>query len=330
MDREAARIETMLREQTLQNELDGSASTVASDPCAETPVMSNIGESDGFKVHSAWRCIVRRTVGKFLWFGAFTGAIVFGVMPPRLLLAADANDPGEKEVGGFFSIVFSGGWVGALIVITLLLLSLVAVYLIIEQVMVLRKKEVMPNGLADNVRQLLAQGRLPDADAACRQKPSPLSFVLISGLSEIEYGWTAMEKAMEDAVSEQAAKLYRKIEYLSVIGNLAPMCGLLGTVTGMIFAFQQVAISQGTAGASDLAEGIYSALVTTVAGLVVAIPSLGAFAIFRNRIDQLIAETAYMAQHVFAPVRRRASKMPATRGSSQAGPAGTPPAPPRA
>ncbi len=87
------------------------------------------------------------------------------------------------------------------------------------------------------------------------------------------------------------------------------MCGLLGTVTGMIFAFQQVAVSQGTAGASQLAAGIYSALVTTVCGLVVAIPSLGAFAIFRNRIDQLIAETAYMAQHVFSPVRRRASRV---------------------
>ena len=112
---------------------------------------------------------------------------------------------------------------------------------------------------------------------------------------------------MEDAVAEQAARLYRKIEYLSVIGNLAPMCGLLGTVTGMIFAFQQVAVSQGAAGAADLAEGIYSALVTTVGGLIVAMPALAAFAVFRNRIDQLIAEIAFVAQHVFTPVRRRVS-----------------------
>jgi biopolymer transport protein ExbB len=133
-----------------------------------------------------------------------------------------------------------------------------------------------------------------------------------------------MEKAMEDAVAEQAAKLYRKIEYLSVIGNIAPMCGLLGTVTGMIFAFQEVAVSQGTAGASDLAAGIYSALVTTVAGLVVAIPSLGAFAIFRNWIDQLIAEAAYMASHVFSPVRRRASKVQ-PRGQAPTPPPASPP-----
>ncbi len=264
--------------------------------------------------------------------GLWTRLAVFPALVSTGPLAWGQGDtpaaPGDAEVGGFWSIVFSGGWVGMLIILVLVMLSLVAVYLIAEQIMTLRKGEVMPPGLADEVRQLLSQGRLPDADAVCRRKPSPLSFVLISGLSEIDFGWQAMEKAMEDAVSEQAAKLYRKIEYLSVIGNLAPMCGLLGTVTGMIFAFQQVAISQGTAGAADLAEGIYSALVTTVAGLVVAIPSLGAFAVFRNRIDQLIAESAYMAQHVFSPVRRRATKM-APRQVSQPSPPGAPPSPPR-
>lgn len=225
--------------------------------------------------------------------------------------------------GGFLDILFSGGWVGISIVLTLMLLSMAAVYLIVEQIMVLRRKEILPPGLADEVRQLLSQGRFPEADGLCRKQPSPLAFVLLSGLAELEYGWQSMEKGMEEAVAEQAARLYRKIEYLSVIGNLAPMCGLLGTVTGMIFAFQQVAISQGTAGAGELAEGIYSALVTTVAGLVVAIPSLGAFAVFRNRIDQLIAETAYVAQHVFAPVRRRAGKSVAPR------PVTPPTAPPR-
>ncbi|MEO8269270.1 MAG: MotA/TolQ/ExbB proton channel family protein [Aureliella sp.] len=228
-------------------------------------------------------------------------------------------------VGGFWSIVFSGGWVGALIVLTLLVLSLLAAYLIIEQIFALRRGEVMPTGLADEVRQLLAQGKLPEADGACRKRPSPLSFVLISGLTELDFGWQAVEKAMEDAVAEQAAKLYRKIEYLSVIGNLAPMCGLLGTVTGMIMAFQQVAVTQGTAGAAQLAEGIYSALVTTVAGLVVAIPSLGAFAVLRNRVDQLIAETAYLAQHAFLPVRRRATSIAVARPAAGASPPSAPP-----
>ncbi|MBX3423852.1 MAG: MotA/TolQ/ExbB proton channel family protein [Pirellulaceae bacterium] len=235
-------------------------------------------------------------------------------------LNAVSNSATTPATDGFWDIVFSGGWTGTIIVLTLLALSMVTAYLIFDQMMILRRREVLPPGIADQIRTLLSQGRATEADQLCRQHPSPLTFVLTNGLSELDFGWQAMEKSMEDAVAEQAAKMYRKIEYLAVIGNLAPMCGLLGTVTGMIFAFQQVAISQGTAGAAELAEGIYSALVTTVAGLVVAIPAMAAFAIFRNRIDQLIAEIAFIAQHVFTPVRRRVS-LPVQRS--------TPPAPPR-
>lgn len=206
---------------------------------------------------------------------------------------------------GFFSIVFSGGLVGVAIIMLLLALSLTAAYLVFEHLMTIRRNELMPDGLSEQVRELLLAGRLAEADQTCRQQPSFLAFVLLNGLSEAEGGWSAVEKAMEDATAEQAARLFRKIEYLSVIGNLAPMVGLLGTVTGMIFAFQQVATTQGAAGAADLAEGIYQALVTTVGGLIVAIPSLGAFAVFRNRLDQLVAEAAYLAQHAVGPLKRR-------------------------
>ena len=135
-----------------------------------------------------------------------------------------------------------------------------------------------------------------------------LAFVLLHGISELEFGWNSVEKSLEDALAEQSARLFRKIEYLSVIGNIAPMVGLLGTVIGMIFAFQQVAATQGLASAPQLAQGIYQALVTTVGGLLVAIPSIGAFAIFRNQIDQFVAEAAYTAQHVFTPLRRKGKK----------------------
>lgn len=247
---------------------------------------------------------------------------IFGLADPKqpifnhLPLAQASNASSD----GFFDIVFSGGWVGITIMVLLIGLSILAVFMVIEQMMVLRRTEVIPPGLADEVRQLLSQGRVPEADENCRKHPSPLSFVLVNGLAELDFGWPAMEKAMEDAVAEQAARLYRKIEYLSVIGNLAPMLGLLGTVTGMILAFQQVAVSQGTASAADMASGIYSALVTTVAGLMIAIPSLAAFAYFRNRADQLIAEIAFVAQHVFTPVRRRVLQ-PTARAA--------PPVPPR-
>lgn len=211
----------------------------------------------------------------------------------------------SAEEDTLLSILFSGGWIGVLIMLTLIALSVLTVYLMVDQFLALRRKNIAPADLSESVRNLLSQGKVKEADQVCRSQPCPLSFVLASGMAEIEFGWPAVEKVLEETLAEQAARLYRKIEYLSVIGNLAPMLGLLGTVTGMILAFRQVAVSQGTAGAGDLASGIYSALVTTVAGLVIAIPALGAFAVLRNRIDQLIAETAYLTQHVFAPIRRR-------------------------
>src|SRR6185295_9739786 len=124
-----------------------------------------------------------------------------------------------------------------------------------------------------------------------------------------------------DAMAEQAARLLRKVEYLSVLGNLGPMVGLLGTVVGMLMAFKEVASTEGRAGAAQLAEGIYQALVTTVVGLIIAIPALGAFAILRNRVDQIMAEAAYAAQHALAPLKRGfvAAKAP---------PAPPPPPPP--
>ncbi len=220
-------------------------------------------------------------------------------------IKAEATPTNSAADDTLLEIIFSGGVLGISIMVVLILLSIVSVYLVVDQAIALRRKDLLPADLMESVRQLLAQGKLSEADRLCREKPSPLSFVLLNGIAEIEFGWPAVEKALEDSTAEQAARLYRKLEYLPVIGNLAPMIGLLGTVSGMIIAFRQVAISAGSAGASDLASGIYSALVTTVAGLLIAIPALGAFAIFRNKIDELVSELAYSAQHVFASVRRR-------------------------
>lgn len=228
----------------------------------------------------------------------------------RALVAQD-GPTAESAAPDGLAIIFSGGLPGFLIVMLLFALSLTAVYLICEHLLTIRRNQLMPVGLDDEVSGLLRTGKLKAAQEKCREQPSFLSFVMLHGISEAEDGWTAVEKALEDASAEQAARLFRKIEFLSVIGNLAPMIGLLGTVTGMIIAFQQVAGSQGAAGAGELAEGIYQALVTTVGGLIVAIPSLAAFAFFRNRVDQYVAEASYLAHHACKPLKQiRFSKAP--------------------
>ena len=224
---------------------------------------------------------------------------------PAPEITAPANaEKADKAPSGFFQIVFSGGLPGFLIILLLVMLSICGLALVVEHLMTIRQDVLMPSGLDDMVAQHLARGDPPAADLACQQKPSVLAFILRAGLAEVDGGWPAIEKATEDVLAEQAARLLRKVEYLSVLGNIAPMVGLLGTVIGMIFAFQEVADTQGAARAAELASGIYQALVTTVGGLLVAIPSLATYAIFRSRVDQLVAEMAYTAQHALLPIKR--------------------------
>ena len=197
-------------------------------------------------------------------------------------------------------IILASGTVGVLIGF----LSLAAIALVVEQFLSLRTDKLMPPELAQKLRDLLTAGRVQEADALCRENPSCLAFIVSTGLSEADGDWDDMEKALEGAAAEQSAKLFRKVEFLSVIGNIAPMVGLLGTVVGMIVSFQVIADSKGGAQAAELAGGIYHALITTVEGLIVAIPALLAFAYFRGRVDQLMADVTFTVQHIFAPLKR--------------------------
>ena len=277
---------------------DRAAENTVVPVCATHPSSGSVEPKarsvSGIAGNTAWRFIAFAMVG-------------FRFCSP--VVAQDQAAGESKAPAGILEIIFSGGIIGAIMIFVLMALSLTAAYLIFDHLMTIRKRDLMPEGLADHVRQSLIKGDVAAAKQACNAQPSLLSFVLLHGMSELEFGWNSVEKSLEDALAEQSARLFRKIEYLSVIGNIAPMVGLLGTVIGMIFAFQQVAeLPPGMAGASQLAQGIYQALVTTVGGLIVAIPSIGAFAIFRNQIDQFVAEAAYTAQHVFTPLRRKSKK----------------------
>jgi biopolymer transport protein ExbB len=243
-----------------------------------------------------------------LFLGAWHATAIAqpGVTGPTIADVPAADQPPVKRQPlTFWQIIFSGGPLGIANMVVLIGLSITALALAADDLRIVRKSRLIPDGLSDEVRELVAAGELARAHSACKAFPSFLAAVILHGLSEVEGGWAEVEKAMEDATAEQAARLFRRIEYLSVIGNIAPMVGLLGTVTGMLLAFKQVADTEGNAGAAQLADGIYQALVTTVAGLIIAIPSLGAFALFRSRVDQLVAEAAYAALHALSPLKQR-------------------------
>ena len=129
-------------------------------------------------------------------------------------------------------------------------------------------------------------------------------------MSEANHGFNAMERALEGAAEAEAARMLRPIEILNVLGNIAPMVGLFGTVYGMIVAFQSLVDAGGSPDPVELAAGISTALVTTFWGLIVAIPALAGYALIRNKVDALTAEGLLEAEQIirpFKPATRRAS-----------------------
>jgi biopolymer transport protein ExbB len=224
---------------------------------------------------------------------------------PQPTRAADGDAPAaaaERPAAPVIDIkqMFKdGGAIGYVIVG----LSLIMLALVFEHLLTIRRGSLIPSGMAEDIQRLIQAGQVKVAEERCRASSSLLGYLLGSGLAEVELGYSAVEKAMEDAAAEQSARLMRKIEYLSIISTVAPMLGLMGTVWGMILAFMEFE-RKANPQVSELAPGIYKALVTTLFGLIVAIPAISAFGYFRNRIDELVAQTALTAEHVFADFKR--------------------------
>lgn len=231
-------------------------------------------------------------------YGATLCVLIVWALPGVLAATPPLDLPVRLNID-LRQLFHDGGIIGYLIC----LLSLAMVALIFEHGLTIRRGTLMPSGLAEDAHRLILQGQFKAAEEVCRQRPSFLANLLIAGLTEIELGYAAVEKAMEDAAAQQTARLLRKIEYLSVISTVAPMLGLTGTVWGMILAFMEFE-RKANPQVSELAPGIYKALVTTLLGLVVAVPAISAFAYFRNRIDELVAQTSLVAEQIFGDYKR--------------------------
>jgi biopolymer transport protein ExbB len=202
--------------------------------------------------------------------------------------------------------VRDGGVVGLLI----LLLSMISVGFMIEHGLTIRKNVLMPEPVLEELDQLLRQGQVDEAIEACLapQNQSLVANVVLAGLERYrssEFGFAEYKAAVEEAGEDQTGRLYRKTEVLGLIGSIAPMLGLMGTVLGMIQAFNTIAASGGAAKPDELAGGIGQALVTTLMGLVVAIPTMIAFSYYRNRIDSLVAEAGKRIEQIMMPLGRR-------------------------
>lgn len=186
--------------------------------------------------------------------------------------------------------MFSGGPIGITIMVLIILLSVVMMSLIIEHTVTIRRDRLVPPYLLNELEDLIEEEAYEDAMDLCDREPNFMCRVVGSGLAKLGSGYDRMMISASNASEEEATTLNQKISYLSLIASVAPMLGLLGTVIGMIQAFQQIAIRRGMAQPHELADGISLALFTTCFGLIVAIPALGAYTIFRNRVVKVVQE----------------------------------------
>jgi biopolymer transport protein ExbB len=171
-------------------------------------------------------------------------------------------------------------------VIIFLALSFGLVALLVMCFMQFRKVVMMPPGLSQTFEQHLEQKQFQEAYEVAKADDSYLGHVLAAGMGKLQSGYPSAVEAMQAAESEQAMKLEHKISYISLVGALAPMFGLLGTVDGMVAAFMKIAGSDTAPKPKELAVGISQALVTTLIGLWLAIPAIACYGILKNWLQR--------------------------------------------
>ena len=194
-------------------------------------------------------------------------------------------------------------WIGSAIIWFLLTLSMLNIGLIGFLALTNQRKSIMPEGVVGEVKRMLAAGQYREALNLTEKDESYFGRVMHAALHESSHGYTAVIRALEQTADELTTIRLRRIEFLNVLGQVSPMIGLFGTVYGMILAFQALVATGGNAEPIMLAGGIATALVTTFWGLLVAIPALAAYAIIRNRIDELTTDATLTAEAILNQFR---------------------------
>jgi len=182
-----------------------------------------------------------------------------------------------------FEIVKSGGW----LMLPIILCSVVALAIIGERLWTLQRRRITPKHLVAQIWHLYSKGQLTPEQIEKVRKGSPLGRILAAGLANMKHEREMMKESIEETGRHVVYELERYLNTLGTIAAISPLLGLLGTVIGMIQVFS-VITSQGVGNPGVLAGGISVALITTAAGLSVAIPSLMFYRYFRGRIDGLV------------------------------------------
>ncbi len=183
-----------------------------------------------------------------------------------------------------WQLCVDGGW----IMIVLAVLAVISLYILIERAIVIYKASKLDDTFMKRIRDYIHEGEVESAVRLCKNTPSPYARLILKGINRIGRPMSDVMMAIENTGNLEIASLSRGLAWLATTAAGAPMLGFLGTVIGMVQAFYSIASAGNSASIGDFAGGIYTALVTTVAGLIVGIAALFAYNYLVARINKVM------------------------------------------
>lgn len=211
--------------------------------------------------------------------------------------AEEGKEEGKEEAAPKSETML--GWLyrslGLRYVIIFLFITFNLVAFVTMNLLAVRRDNILPEALVQGFEAHLNEKRYQDAYDLAKGDESFLGKVLTAGMAQLSSGYDNAVSAMEEVGAEENMRLEQRLSYVALIAQVGPMFGLLGTVDGMVMAFDVIAKSSQTPKPSQLAQGIGTALVTTVVGLWIAIPSIAYYHIVRNRMVRLVSEVGVVS-----------------------------------
>ncbi|NWF90639.1 MAG: MotA/TolQ/ExbB proton channel family protein [Ignavibacteriaceae bacterium] len=193
-----------------------------------------------------------------------------------------------------FSMFLKGG----VIMWPILLCSILGLAVVVDRYVVIRKARINVPAFMVRIRGFIKKKDISGAISYCMEEKSPIANVVRKGLKKYKLGHERVKESIENAGNQEIGKLEKGLTILASVAGIAPLLGFLGTVTGMISAFMTIQDLQGTASPSDLAGGIWEALITTAFGLFVGIPALALYNYFLSAVKKLVGEIEMVANDV--------------------------------
>ncbi|HVD99246.1 MAG TPA: MotA/TolQ/ExbB proton channel family protein [Cytophagaceae bacterium] len=203
-------------------------------------------------------------------------------------VASTGTGKAEKTLS-VLELMIKGGWV----MIPIGLLSLIAVYIIVERMLTLKKADKDPERFLENIKNLVYNGDISGAVQQCQQFDTPFSKMIEKGISKIGTPLPSIEASIENVGKVEVYKLEKNLNILATISGAGPMLGFFGTVLGLVQAFMAIAREDGSVSPKLLSTGMYEAMITTVGGLIVGIIAYVGYNYLVTKVDKIVHQMEY-------------------------------------